>query len=186
MDLVSQEKIQEELNSNFDSFLLSYSQLISTEKISLSDTDTEKDPNTVYDTVKGTYIKTANSIQLSKYDHSFCYDSTNKVYYLMSNSSLVTQSILVANTYENYYSTIKNKLLNSQKDNSEETLLNSLLTCTSYNDFWLVYTNILLLINTKKPDLLWKYRNWNYYYNNLFDQVYNVSAITIYLKLKQF
>ena len=77
----------------------------------------------------------------------------------MSNSSLVTQSILVANTYENYYSTIKNKLLNSQKDNSEETLLNSLLTCTSYNDFWLVYTNILLLINTKKPDLLWKYRN---------------------------
>ena len=178
IDQSSQEKIKEELNTNFESFLITYCQIISTEKTT---SDNEKENFIINDTVRGTFIKQTSCLQLTKNeDNSLCYDHRNRVYYILSNRSMVTQSILVANTFENYYGSLREKIVNQSKTKNEEDILNELLNSNTFEEFFNSLVTVLLLVQTKKPDLLWKYRNWNYYYNYLFEKIFNVSLIIIY------
>ena len=132
------------------------------------------DVNFIEDLVLGSYLKTTDSIQLTKYEHQFCFDNQNAVYYLISNSSLVSQSIMIAGTNENYYKSIRENITNQLENKSELKILEDLLNeqvNKDFRNFFANYAKLILLLQTKKPAQNWKYRNWNYTYNNLLDSM---------------
>jgi hypothetical protein len=117
----------------------------------------------VEDKVKGTYIKVVNCLHIIKHDSSFCYDPCNKQYYILINGSLISLSVLVSYTFE------KNSeaLLNLMNININNTLTSIRVADQGYTGFKESVTNLILLFHAKKPDLYWKYNNWNYYFNSL-------------------
>jgi len=154
-----------ELKNNLNNYLIDKVKLY--EEQILADGD---DLNVVDDTVYGSYIKTTDSVMLTNYEHQFCFDNINSIYYLLSNSSLVTQSIMVANTQEKYYDMLRSQIINQTEKTNEINILQDLIGDKAANDFSYFlsnFINFMLIIQTKKPDYCWKYRNWNYCYNLL-------------------
>ena len=168
LDANTREQLENEIGNNLDQFI--NNQMSDDKKEGKEDEPIK----VVEEIIHGSYIMTVNSIQMTKYDNSFCFDSKNKIYYLLSNSSLISQSILVVNTYENYYNSIKDKILGALNVNEETFLNNFTNSFNNYSTFSENFINFILLFQTKKLDQFWRYRNWNYYYSNLFDQTYNV------------
>jgi hypothetical protein len=142
----------------------------STEVISDSDNSNDKinnQDNSISKDLIGTYIFT-DSIHLTKYDNSFCYDLINKTYYLVGNGSLVSLSVLVSHTFI----TTTDKLKEHISANAIYAKLNDFLNNFKHEELFERITDLFLLMNTIKPSLPWKYSNWNYYYNVLFEGIH--------------
>jgi len=87
---------------------------------------------------------------------------------------------MVANTQEKYYDMLRSQIINQTEKTNEINILQDLIGDKAANDFSYFlsnFINFMLIIQTKKTDFCWKYRNWNYCYNNMFDLINNVILI---------
>jgi hypothetical protein len=127
----------------------------------------EVEEKVIEDNLKGTFIKVINCLQISKHDISFCYDPLTKQYYILINGSLISLSILVSYTFEN-----SNKKIEEFLGLDANSVMSALANPnTSYSDFKENLLNLVLLFHTKKPELYWKYDNWNFYFNSLIEHI---------------
>jgi hypothetical protein len=125
--------------------------------------------------VKGTYIITINSATLNKYDYSMCYNIQTQNYYLISSNNLISQSILVSNTFQDQQINFENNLLGELGYSSIENFKNTFIeTSQKFESFYNNFYDFFLLIETKRQSLYWKFRNWNYFYTTYFNNCYNI------------
>lgn len=129
----------------------------------------------IEDIIKGSFIRVVHSIQLNKSDNCFCYDHSNKIYYILANISLVSASILVSSTLETNYETLS-QITTENTGISIEKVLKSFANIekVDFEEFTENLTDIMIILQTKKPDNFWKYTNWNYYYNFLLENINHV------------
>lgn len=125
-------------------------------------------------TVKGTYITTLNSAYLNKYDYSMCYNILTQNYYMISSNNLISQSVIVSNTFQDQQINLEKNLLSelgysSFDDFKINFIENSQKFCSFYNHFY----DLFLLIESKRQGLYWKYRNWNYFYTSYYNNCFN-------------
>jgi hypothetical protein len=168
LDPSVREQLESEIGNNIDQFI--NTQIINDKQ----ETKEEETVKVVEEIIHGSYLMTLNSIQLNKNDNAFCFDSKNKIYYLLSNNSLISQSILVVNTYENFYNSMKDKILSFLGKNEETFLKGFSESISNFRNFSEQFSYFMLLFQSKKKEQFWRYRNWNYYYSYLFEQSYNV------------
>ena len=131
--------------------------------------DIKIEEKVITESVKGSFIKVIHGIQLTKYDNTFCYDPVKKIYYILCNGSLVSLSILVVNSFEENYVKLR-EIITADHNQIEAYLTNEIFLPydnVDFQQFEKNLTNLLLLLNAKKYDLPWKYKNWNFYYNFL-------------------
>jgi hypothetical protein len=137
----------------------------------------------IQDVVKGSYIKVIPCLQLSKYDCVFCYDQLLKIYYLVTNSSPTFLNIFVSSTFEENSKKMKEVIFDNSCFKDEKQLLeyftrllniqniSEIISNFDFEQFSNTFTTLLLLLQTKKSDLFYKYKNWNYYYTSLLDNL---------------
>lgn len=126
-------------------------------------------------TIRGTFLKKVNSIELHKQEYSITYDKETHNYYLITDS-ITSQTVLKIDTMEDYYNSLTNEFLKNNNCKSIREIFEKLKNkdyLNNFEKFYELFLQIIIIISTRKPDLYSKYRNWNNYLFSQFDRLYN-------------
>lgn len=150
----------------------------------------------INETLKGTYIKVIPCIQLAKIDPIFCYDNKNKIYYLLSNSS-ISLSLMTCNTFIHDAKLMQNLMEDQEVESKDIEIMSFIEELNSFiyenqtedlNKNKNIHKNYLedlirkvkilgLIISNNKQEMPWKYSNWNFFYINFYQAIHLVFFI---------
>ena len=117
------------------------------------------------------FVGKFSALQMNKVDYLMTYDCVNKKYYIVSNYSFIAQSIIVGDCQIDAVNSIEKKMKNDidlQLKLSDKT---ETMTLREFSD---EVDKVMMLFSIRKNLTFWKYKNWNYYYATLYNNlVYN-------------